>query len=303
MKRFSLEISENQKYITFPFYKDNKELAQVQPSGAPVCGMTVKAAGSMRFRWAENNPERIRLLAKIANQPAARGALTRPQNSLTPVSLELTHSKTVFDLRDGNETQNLQGDGMITKNPSLMPVVTVADCMPLFLYDSVTGLFGLVHSGWKGTGIVGQALKLAEKNYGARAGDFSIVIGPHIRDCCYIVNEERARYFSDNFGSDCLKPLEEGGVSYAGGRGLPVSWNNGSGKLYRLSLEKANLNVLSRAGVHEENIAVCDDCTCCNELLGSNRRETTDFLANNPNASKDELLRCFTVQSAFCGWI
>ena len=52
---------------------------------------------------------------------------------------------------------------MITKNPSLMPVVTVADCMPLYLYDSVSGVFGVVHSGWKGTGIIGEALNLAKK--------------------------------------------------------------------------------------------------------------------------------------------
>lgn len=308
MTCFTLSLTDTeQKYVTFPFYKNNMPLtASRAPSGAPVCGMTVKAAGSMRFRWAETNPEREKILSEIAGQSAGgKGTPARMQNPLTPVSLELIHSKSVFDLRDGNETQGLQGDGMITKNPSLMPVVTVADCMPLYLYDSFSGVFGLVHSGWKGTGIAGQAVKLAERNYGAKARDFSIVIGPHIRDCCYIVNEERAKYFTDNFGSDCVTPLEEGGSSYAGGRGLPVTWNNGSGKLFRLSLEKANLNVLARAGVGEENIAVCTDCTCCNELLGSNRRETADFLLKNPDKAgdKDALGRCFTVQAAFIGLI
>ena len=302
MIRFSLELSENQKYVTFPFYRDNVLLkgadgapvgAHVPPTGAPLCGMTVRAAGTMRFRWAEKNPSRESLLAHIAGQPATG------QGYLTPVPLELIHSKTVYDLRDGNETYGLQGDGMITRNSALMPVVTVADCMPLYLYDSVTGVFGVVHSGWKGTGIVGQALELARSSYGARAEDFCIVIGPHIRNCCYIVDEERAKYFTDNFGSDCVSPLEEGGKCYAGGRGLSVTWNNGSGKLYRLSMEKANLNVLARAGVREENIAVCNDCTCCNELLGSNRRETADFLLKNPNATKDELGKCFNVQGAF----
>lgn len=306
MTRFTLSITDTeQKYVTFPFYKNNMPLtASRVPSGAPVCGMTVKAAGSMRFRWAETNPGREKILSEIAGQSACgKETPARMQNPLTPVSLELIHSKSVFDLRDGNETQGLQGDGMITKNPSLMPVVTVADCMPLYLYDSLSGVFGLVHSGWKGTGIAGQALDLAEQNYGARARDFSIVIGPHIRACCYIVNEERAKYFTDNFGSDCVTPLEEGGSSYAGGRGLPVTWNNGSGKLFRLSLEKANLNVLARAGVGEENIAVCTDCTCCNELLGSNRRETADFLAKNPKSSPEHLSHCFTVQAAFIGLI
>ena len=320
MIRFSLELSENQKYVTFPFYRDNVPLKgadgapvsahvppngdNMPPTGAPLCGMTVRAADTMRFRWNEENPQRAQCLSQIAGQVAGgQGQLTTTQGHLNPVPLELIHSKTVYDLRDGNETYGLQGDGMITRNSALMPVVTVADCMPLYLYDSVTGVFGVVHSGWKGTGIVGQALELAKSSYGARAEDFSIVIGPHIRNCCYIVDEERVKYFTDNFGSDCVSPLEEGGKCYAGGRGLPVTWNNGSGKLYRLSLEKANLNVLARAGVREENIAVCNDCTCCNELLGSNRRETADFLLKNPNATKDELGKCFTVQGAFIGWI
>ena len=290
MTFFPLAIKENQKYVTFPFYKAGKVL-----ENAPLCGMTVKAASSMRFRWNEKNPLREKLLLEIAEKAE--------KNPLQPVSVELIHSKKVYDLRDGKETFMAQGDGMITKNPSLMPVVTVADCMPLYLYDSETGLFGVLHSGWKGTGIIGEALNLAKKNYGSRARDISIVIGPHIRDCCYIVNEERACYFRDSFGSDCVRPLEEGGVCHAGGRGLSVKWKNGEGKLYRLSLEKANLNLLEKAGVWEENIAVCSECTCCNELLGSNRRETADFLLKNPYAGKDDLGKCFTVQAAFCGRI
>ncbi len=281
MTRFSLDIA-NQKYVTFPFYKNNKELKD-----APMCGMTVKAAGSMRFRWNETNDNRNEFF----------------HGMLIQKPVELIHSKLVVDLHRGNEADGVQADGLITTKKDFLPVVTVADCMPLYLYDPVTGVFGVVHSGWKGTGIVGEAIKLAQADYGSCASDFSVVIGAHIRDCCYIVNEERANYFADNFGSDCVRPLEEGGVCHAGGRGLSVSWNNGSGKLYRLSLEKANLNVLARAGVQEENIAVCNDCTCCNELLGSNRRETADFLAKNHNASKDELSRCFTVQAAFIGWI
>ena len=318
MNRFTLELSENQKYVTFPFYRGGVAITgenvpssgvkvpssgmqmsptgvQVPPSGAPLCGMTVKAAGTMRFRWNEENPQRAQCLSQIA------GHVAGGQGQLMPVPLELIHSKTVYDLREGNETLGLQGDGMITRNSALMPVVTVADCMPLYLYDSVTDVFGVVHSGWKGTGIVGQALELARSSYGAKAEDFSIVIGPHIRNCCYIVDEERAKYFSDNFGSDCVSPLEDGGKCYAGGRGLSVSWNNGNGKLYRLSLEKANLNVLEGTGVREENIAVCTDCTCCNELLGSNRRETADFLLKTPDKAgdKDALSRCFNVQAAF----
>ena len=157
--------------------------------------------------------------------------------------------------------------------------------MPLYLYDPVTDVFGIVHSGWKGTGIVADAIKLAEKEYGAKAKDFCIVLGPHIRDCCYIVNEERAEYFRKNFTPNCVRPLEEG---------IKVEWNAGGGQLYRLSLEKANLAALKKVGVPEENIWSHTACTCCSSvngeyIYGSNRRETS--LAGQPDK--------FTVMSAF----
>jgi len=278
----------NGDYITFPFYKDNRILEY-----APICGMSLKKAGSMRFRWNEVNQNRIDFLKSVAQKKSV-------------VSVELIHSKNVINLVTGKEADLQQADGFITKNPDLMPVITVADCMPLYLYDSVTKVFGVVHSGWKGTGIIAEAIKLAEKCYGSKPEDFSVVIGPHIHDCCYIVNQERADFFRENFCDDCVSELEAGGKCYCGGRGLAVSWNNGTGRLYRLSLEKANLAVLLKAGVKNENISIIDECTCCNTIFGSNRRETADFSVQNiklkedaPEQYSEALQKAFTVQAAF----
>ena len=158
--------------------------------------------------------------------------------------------------------------------------------MPIYLYEPDTGLFGIVHSGWKGTGIVADAIELACRNYGARPENFCLILGPHIRDCCYIVNKERADWFSENFTPDCVRPLEEN---------VEVEWNTGGGPLYRLSLEKANLAAIKKAGVPDENIWVHPGCTCCTKnaagafIYGSNRRETS--AAGLPDK--------FTVQAAF----
>lgn len=257
--------------------------------GAPVCGMTIKAAGSMRFRWNETNPNRNSVLEEIV-----RSSRTKTQvschgltgASIVPVQLDHTHI--VYNVKAAEDTKNKIGDGIITTNRSLIPTVTVADCMPLYLYDSVTGVFGIVHSGWKGTGIVVDAIELAKKDYGARTEDFCIILGPHIRDCCYIVNEERANWFAENFTPECVRPLEEG---------IKVDWNTGGGPLYRLSLEKANLAALQKAGVLKENIWVHSSCTCCFKSdaeykYGSNRRET------KLNGAPDR----FTVQAAFIKW-
>lgn len=265
-----------QNFITFDFIKDSKKL-----ENAPVCGMTVRAAGSMRFRWNETNLHRDEQLKEIAGYIS-------PLKNIKPVAVELIHSKNVYCISEAHELDQIQADGIITKNKELMPVVTVADCMPLYLYDPVHQVFGIVHSGWKGTGIIAEAVNLAGERFGTEPADCSVVLGPHIRNCCYIVNEERARYFSDNFTPDCVVPLEDGGTCYAGGRGLTVDWNYGGGRLYRLSLEKANLSVLEKCGIKKENINIIKECTCCNELFGSNRRETASG-------------KIFTVQAAFIG--
>lgn len=261
-------MSDFTEYITLPFIKNNLKI-----ENAPVCGMTVRSAGSMRFRWNEINSVRQTVLEKLSAKYGKK--------SFVPVQLDHTHI--VYDVKASSDTFEKIGDGIITVNKSLIPTITVADCVPIYLFEPETGVFGIVHSGWKGTGIAIDAIRLAEKNYGAKAENFSVTIGPHIHDCCYIINEERAKFFSENFTPECIKELEAG---------VTVDWNNGNGKLYRLSLEKANLAALKRAGVSESNIYISPDCTCCSKdgLYGSNRRET------KINGLPDK----FTVQAAFC---
>lgn len=257
MDNFSLLNNTSEKIATFRF----------RCGMGPVCGLTLRAAGNMRFRWNETNQLRLQTLTQIAD-------------GRVPTPVQLNHTKIVYDVRNPGEMDGKIGDGIITKNPEVMPLVTVADCVPIYLYDNVTGVFGLVHSGWKGTGIAVEAINLAVKNYGAKVENFNVIIGPHIHNCCYIVDKTRADYFAENFTPACVQPLEEN---------VKVDWNNGEGPLYRLSLEKANLAVLLKAGVRDENIRVCTDCTCCNEMYGSNRRETK--MSGRPDS--------FTVQTAF----
>lgn len=274
----NLIFSQDKKTLFFNF-NDKKSKSQ-----KIICGMSLKKAGSLRFRWNEKNALRSEYFDSLN--------LSLGLNK-NVVPVELIHSQIVYDISKAEDTKNLTGDGIITKNPGLLPTITVADCMPIFLWEPETEVFGIVHSGWKGTGIAVEAMKLAAKDYGAKIENFMVILGPHIESCCYIINKERALYFQENFGEDCVIPLEENGKCFAGGRGLPVVWNNGTGPLFRLSLEKANLNAIKKAGVKDENITVITDCTCCNEVFGSNRRETAEA---GPESDKT---RCFTVQAAF----
>ena len=290
-------------YRLFPFYKDgvpfegrapkvseSQEAAKSQKRfespkiARPLWGMTMKAAGSMRFRWNETNPNRDQFLAELC--ALFGGAEKGGQKQVVP--LELIHSKIVYEAREACDTLNKQGDGIVTQNPSLVPVVTAADCVPLYFYDAGTGAFGAAHSGWKGTGIAAQVVAMMKKNYGSDPRDILAAIGPHIHDCCYLVDKERAKYFADNFGSDCVREASQD--QEAGGPGLFGHEHN-----YALSLLRANINVLLGAGVLEENIVAAKNCTACEERFGSFRREAA-ALADQPGLDKSRL---FTTQAAF----
>jgi len=263
------------KWALLPFYKNGSpfdgEALQGQKT-RPVWGMTLKAAGPMRFRWNETNPNRDKFLSELCQGKRI-------------VPLELIHSKIVYDVKEAGDTFQKQGDGIVTQNKSLIPVVTVADCVPIYFYDAGTGAFGAAHSGWKGTGIAAQVVELMKKNYGSDPRDILCAIGPHIHDCCYLVDADRANYFADNFGSDCVQKASPDNKA---------SQDQNCGGLYRLSLLRANLNVLALAGVLEENIVAAKNCTACDERFGSFRREAAAL-----DVPAQEKSRLFTTQAAF----
>ena len=234
----------------------------------PVCGLSLKKASSMRFRNAEYNQNRLDFFSSL-NIDINR--VRQP---------ELIHSKEVFNcffdenqnpvfesyLEKTKTNEKVVGDGIITQEKSFVPVITVADCVPIWFYDPISKVFGVVHSGWKGTGIIENAIVFASKKYNSRPEDFRVIIGPHIHACCYKVDEEREKYFNENFAKD-------------------------SSENQMLSLEKANIHVLEKVGVKSENIVACKNCTSCETDFGSFRRET------GANIEKP-----FTVMSAFTFW-
>jgi YfiH family protein len=130
----------------------------------------------------------------------------------------------------------------------------VADCLPVFLFDTRTDAFGIVHSGWKGTGIAECAIGLLKERWGTEPKDVTAVLGPCIGPCCYQVDAGRAACFEKEFGQESVRK---------------------SGGTFFLDLKAANIKILSEAGVR--NIAVCLDCTFTDERLGSYRREVQGY--------------------------
>ena len=144
----------------------------------------------------------------------------------------------------------LPADGLIAGTPNDVLCVTVADCLPIFLIPRDGRLPALLHSGWRGTGIVTAALACLERRFGRSPDAYHAIVGPGIGPCCYDVPAERALRFRERFGPETAEA---------------------SGEKGHIDLRAANLALLGDAGV--AGITVYDDCTACSPALLSFRAE------------------------------
>lgn len=146
--------------------------------------------------------------------------------------------------------EEMLGDGLIGNEAGVFLSVTVADCLPIFLFSRGRPLTCLLHSGWRGTGIVKKALELLGTSYNLRPEECTAIIGPGIGSCCYHVPIERADFFANRWG---------------------VSTVRRDGENRYLDLKEANKKILEEEGV--KDTVVLPYCTSCDSRFGSFRRE------------------------------
>ena len=140
-----------------------------------------------------------------------------------------------------------EADGLITDLFGITLMIFTADCTPILLHDPVRGCIGAVHAGWRGTvaDIAGKAVRRMAEEFGSRPNDVCAAIGPCISKCCY------------ETGGDVPAALRA-----ALGEGAEEFITERGGK-YLVALKGANRQLLLRAGLSPENIAVSDECTMC----------------------------------------
>ena len=75
-----------------------------------------------------------------------------------------------------------QTDGLITREKGIILAVFTADCLPVFIFDKVKKIIGLVHAGRAGLSkfIVSKAINMFVNNFGSKPLDIHTAIGPHI---------------------------------------------------------------------------------------------------------------------------
>ena len=187
------------------------------------------------------------------------------------ISVPQVHGNGVFEVDDshrgmGYHTEAVfEGDGYVTAAPQVTLGVKTADCTPILLEalagDRVVAVAAL-HAGWKGTvaDIAGVGVRkltaLAKERAGAGTGEIRVraAIGPCIHACCFEVKE------------DCLSV-----VRASLGRMAEIYVRHEEEKTY-LDLPALNRALLVGAGVKEEDVDVCSDCTACHtEIFYSHR--------------------------------
>jgi len=206
--------------------------------------LSLQSAGDLGPSGARNHPQRDEFLINAGFRPQAL------------CTVRQVHSRTVQEVsaeRARSWSQPPEADGIVTADPGVLPAVTVADCMPIFLSVPEKGIRGILHSGWKGTGIVEAGLDLIRRLWRVPAADVQVLLGPAIGRCCYRVDRERAFLFSRKWGEDA------------------VAWEADGP---HLDLVGANVSILDRLGV--QRVRVARECTVCNTELGSFRREGAD---------------------------
>lgn len=177
------------------------------------------------------------------------------------VYLRQVHSDFIFKY-DGQRVEDFienEGDAIISDVKNTAIGIFTADCVPVIIIDKKKGVGSAIHSGWKGTyeSISKKAVEKLFNEYGSNKEDLLVVIGPHIRRCCYEVSEELKEKFLNktHISEDVLFD----------GRNL--------------SMEEVITKDLLEEGILEENIINLKLCTYCSKeiKLHSYRKSNGDY--------------------------
>lgn len=143
-------------------------------------------------------------------------------------------------------------DALVSDRKNIFLSITIADCVPIFLYESQKNIFAIAHAGWRG--VAGGILKKTVSNIiemGGSLPNIYIALGPAINACHFEVKEDVAKEF-EKYHS-CADKRE--------------------GKIF-INLKKAIKSQCDILGIKREYIEGIDECTFCqSEKYFSFRRD------------------------------
>lgn len=146
-----------------------------------------------------------------------------------------------------------EGDALITDKSNLVLTISVADCVPVFIYDRMNKIIAAVHSGWRGTQkqILAKTIEKLKNEFNSTSENLYVYIGPSVSQDNYEVGEEVANLFEERYS-------------------VPVK------SKFLLDLRKINCDMLIRTGIPNSQIQASNLCTFeLKNLLHSFRRDGT----------------------------
>jgi len=171
-------------------------------------------------------------------------------------SAKLEHGANVEIVDDMSRKFIDYTDGLLTNNPGLILSVTSADCLPIFLFDPVRKVVGILHCGWRGiaNGIIKKAINKMRDSFNSLSEDILIGIGPGIQKCHFEVGDIFLKKFNDSKGFARV---------------------DGNRKYFDLKSFMKNELILN--GIHGDNIGIDSRCSFCDKNLWSYRRDRKEF--------------------------
>lgn len=145
-------------------------------------------------------------------------------------------------------------DALISQQSNVILSITVADCLPIYFYDSKNQVIAIAHAGWRGAlqEVAPRVIKIFCEKYRSKSTDINIYIGPHIQNCHFEVQTDVLEKFKNIY-------------SYA-----IIDRDNKS----FIDLSLVVKNQLINQGVLEKNIIISPECTYCQkEKYFSYRRD------------------------------
>lgn len=157
------------------------------------------------------------------------------------------------DISQNIETGGFAGecDATFTAKKDVFLTVSVADCLPVFLFDPKNEVIASIHAGWRGTAekIVSKTITKISEQFGTAPEYIIAFMGPGISQEYFEVGEEVGELFRDE-----VKIRK--------------------GEKFHIDLKKENFEQLIKSGVKAENIEISPLCTFKESgLLHSYRRD------------------------------
>jgi copper oxidase (laccase) domain-containing protein len=158
------------------------------------------------------------------------------------VAAEQVHGKQVAVVDGSSIVPVPATDGLVCGAANVAIGIYVADCCAIYLVDPVTGAFGLLHSGRKGTelGITTEAIRTMQTNFGTVPENLVVQLSPCIRPPHYEVD----------FAAEIRRQAQKAGVLPGNIHDEGISTATDLKKFYSYRMEKGKtgrmLAVLAR---------------------------------------------------------